>query len=82
MEGGRPRELMVKVPGTEAGVPAIRTLIAEGININVTLLFAQSTPTRRSPRPISPGSKLASPRAASVADRQRRQLLRQPHRRA
>ena len=38
---GRPN-LMVKVPGTEAGVPAIRTLISEGININVTLLFAQS----------------------------------------
>ena len=34
--------LMVKVPGTEAGVPAIRTLIGDGININVTLLFAQS----------------------------------------
>jgi transaldolase/glucose-6-phosphate isomerase len=34
--------LMVKVPGTEAGVPAIRILIADGININVTLLFAQS----------------------------------------
>jgi transaldolase/glucose-6-phosphate isomerase len=34
--------LMVKVPGTEPGVPAIRTLISEGININVTLLFAQS----------------------------------------
>jgi transaldolase/glucose-6-phosphate isomerase len=34
--------LMVKVPGTQAGVPAIRTLIADGININVTLLFAQS----------------------------------------
>ena len=34
--------LMVKVPGTEAGVPAIRRLISEGININVTLLFAQS----------------------------------------
>ncbi len=32
--------LMVKVPGTEAGVPAIRTLIADGININVTLLFS------------------------------------------
>ena len=31
--------LMVKVPGTNAGVPAIRTLIGEGININVTLLF-------------------------------------------
>ena len=34
--------LMVKVPGTKAGTPAIRTLISEGININVTLLFAQS----------------------------------------
>ncbi len=32
--------LMVKVPGTEAGVPAIRTLISEGINVNVTLLFS------------------------------------------
>ncbi len=32
--------LMVKVPGTEAGVPAIRQLIADGININVTLLFS------------------------------------------
>ncbi|MEJ0064458.1 MAG: transaldolase [Caulobacteraceae bacterium] len=35
---GRPN-LMVKVPGTEAGVPAIRQLVGEGININVTLLF-------------------------------------------
>ena len=34
--------LMVKVPGTTAGGPAIRTLIADGLNINVTLLFAQS----------------------------------------
>jgi transaldolase/glucose-6-phosphate isomerase len=33
--------LMVKVPGTKAGIPAIRTLIGEGININVTLLFSQ-----------------------------------------
>jgi len=31
--------LMIKVPGTKAGVPAIRKLIGEGININVTLLF-------------------------------------------
>ena len=33
--------LMVKVPGTVQGTPAIRTLIGEGMNINVTLLFAQ-----------------------------------------
>ena len=34
--------LMVKVPATPAGIPAIRTLLEEGININITLLFAQS----------------------------------------
>lgn len=33
--------LMIKVPGTSAGVPAIRQLIAEGINVNVTLLFSR-----------------------------------------
>ncbi|CAH0350380.1 bifunctional transaldolase/phosoglucose isomerase [Sphingobium sp. CECT 9361] len=32
--------LMVKVPATKAGIPAICRLIAEGININVTLLFS------------------------------------------
>lgn len=32
--------IMVKVPATEAGIPAIRTLIGEGININVTLIFS------------------------------------------
>ncbi|HTJ63038.1 MAG TPA: bifunctional transaldolase/phosoglucose isomerase [Alphaproteobacteria bacterium] len=36
---GRPN-LMVKIPGTEPGVPAIRQLISEGLNINVTLLFS------------------------------------------
>lgn len=33
--------LMVKVPGTPEGIPAIRALIAQGISINVTLLFSQ-----------------------------------------
>src|SRR5271165_5399942 len=33
--------VMIKVPGTAEGIPAIRELIGEGININVTLLFAQ-----------------------------------------
>jgi transaldolase/glucose-6-phosphate isomerase len=32
---------MIKVPGTTEGVPAFQQLISEGININVTLLFAQ-----------------------------------------
>ena len=34
------RNLMLKVPGTSAGVPAIERLIGEGLNINVTLLFS------------------------------------------
>jgi len=37
--------LMIKVPGTPAGIPAIRRLIAEGISVNVTLLFARSAYT-------------------------------------
>jgi transaldolase len=32
--------LMVKVPGTTEGVSAVRRLIADGININITLLFS------------------------------------------
>ncbi len=46
---GRAREIhaainrpnvMIKVPATEAGLPAIRSLIGEGINVNVTLIFS------------------------------------------
>ncbi len=33
--------VMIKVPATPAGLPAIRTLIGEGVNVNVTLLFAR-----------------------------------------
>jgi transaldolase len=36
---GRPN-IMIKVPATREGVPAIETLIGEGINVNVTLLFS------------------------------------------
>jgi len=32
--------VMIKVPATKQGIPAIETLIAEGINVNVTLLFS------------------------------------------
>lgn len=37
---GKPN-VMIKVPGTAEGIPAFQQLISEGININVTLLFAQ-----------------------------------------
>jgi transaldolase len=36
---GRPN-LMIKVPATEPGLPAIRELIGRGISVNVTLVFA------------------------------------------
>jgi len=36
------KNLMIKVPATEEGLPAIRDLIGDGINVNITLLFAQS----------------------------------------
>ncbi|MCH7906699.1 MAG: transaldolase [Chloroflexi bacterium] len=32
--------ILIKVPGTPEGVPAIRKLISEGISVNVTLLFS------------------------------------------
>src|SRR5919199_5110930 len=32
--------VMIKIPGTEEGLPAIETAISEGINVNVTLLFS------------------------------------------
>ena len=32
--------VMVKIPGTGPGIPAIRQCLAEGININITLLFS------------------------------------------
>jgi transaldolase/glucose-6-phosphate isomerase len=34
--------LMIKVPGTAAGIPAVEALIGKGLNINITLLFAQA----------------------------------------
>ena len=33
--------VMIKVPGTPEGLPAIKQLVSEGMNINITLLFSQ-----------------------------------------
>jgi len=40
-EVGR-KNLMIKVPATDEGVPAIEQLIAAGVNVNATLLFSQA----------------------------------------
>ena len=34
--------LMIKVPATPAGLPAVETLLTEGVNVNITLIFAQA----------------------------------------
>jgi transaldolase len=35
------RNVLIKVPGTPEALPAIRQLLAEGVNVNVTLLFSR-----------------------------------------
>ncbi|MBV9145293.1 MAG: bifunctional transaldolase/phosoglucose isomerase [Acidobacteria bacterium] len=64
--------VMIKVPATPAGVPAIQQLISEGINVNVTLLFAQEAYERVAEAYISGLEKFAAAggdasRVASVA---------------
>ena len=72
--------LMIKVPATPEGIPAIRALLEDGLNINITLLFAQSAYEQvaeayhcRSRSPCRQGPR-------QFQHCQRRQLLRQPHR--
>jgi transaldolase/glucose-6-phosphate isomerase len=40
-ELGRPN-LMIKVPATKEGIPAVEQLISEGINVNITLMFSMA----------------------------------------
>jgi len=35
------KNVMIKIPATQEGIPAIRQMISEGANINVTLIFSQ-----------------------------------------
>ena len=58
-EVNRPN-VMIKVPATEAGIPAIRELISEGVNVNVTLLFSQQTYERVADAYIAGLESLAS----------------------
>ena len=72
--------VMIKVPGTPEGIPAIRELIGSGININVTLLFAQNVYEKvargvhRGPGGSCRARRRSQPRSECG------QLFRQPHR--
>ena len=64
--------VMIKVPGTPEGLPAIKQLISEGINVNVTLLFSQQVYEQVADAYIAGLEKLAAnggdlSRVASVA---------------
>ena len=71
--------LMVKVPATPAGIPAIRHLIGRGLNINITLLFSVSVYEQVVEAYIAGLEELNRVRRRSVKGRQCRQHLRQPH---
>ena len=75
--------LMIKVPGTAAGVPAVRSLIADGINVNITLLFGREMYEAVAGAYIEGLEDRAGRSGADRAidrNRQRGELLRQPHR--
>jgi transaldolase/glucose-6-phosphate isomerase len=52
--------VMIKVPATPEGIPAIRQLISEGINVNVTLLFSREVYERVGEAYISGLEQLAA----------------------
>jgi transaldolase len=57
--------LMIKVPATTPGIPAIETLLAGGININVTLLFSLKQYEAIASAYINGASRLANPGSIS-----------------
>ncbi len=71
--------LMVKVPATPAGLPAIQKLIGEGININITLLFSKAVYIEVAEAYIA-GLEALPPDPRFEPRRERGEFLRQPHR--
>jgi transaldolase/glucose-6-phosphate isomerase len=64
---GRPN-LMIKIPSTPEGIPAIETLLSEGINVNITLMFSMHHYEQVAQAYIRGLSRCAAPeKVASVA---------------
>ena len=74
------KNLMVKVPATPEGLPAIEQLIGQGISINITLLFSQKVYVEVAEAYLAGPRKTCRQGRRSRSRRQRRQFLRQPHR--
>ncbi len=60
--------LMIKVPATPEGIPAVETLLAEGINVNITLMFSMAHYEAVAQAYLRGASRCPKPKAiASVA---------------
>jgi len=60
--------ILVKIPGTPEGLPAVETCLAEGININITLMFSRAHYEAVAEAYVRAVSRLGDPsRIASVA---------------
>ena len=70
--------VMIKVPATDEGIPAVEELIADGINVNITLMFPLDD-YGRSPERLSPWSGQAQD-PASIASPLGGLVLREPGR--
>src|SRR2546427_1938725 len=57
--------LLIKIPGTREGVPAIEEAIFAGVPVNVTLLFSRASTTWRRPRRSCAASSVGSPSAST-----------------
>ena len=71
---------LIKIPGTEAGLPVIRDLIAAGINVNVTLLFSPERYRAVAQAYMDGLSARAAQGHSRGAGRLGGELLPQPHR--
>ncbi len=74
--------VLIKVPATKEGLPAIRQLITEGINVNVTLLFGLPRYREVAEAYIAGLEDRAAPGPAPEPGGVRGQFLSEPHRRA
>ncbi len=69
--------VFVKIPATSAGLPAIEQATADGINVNITLMFSVDVYRVRGSRVHRRAQASPAARRGRVADRVGRQLLRQ-----
>ena len=71
---------MIKVPGTTEGLPAIRELIADGISINITLLFSRRVYVKVAEAYLSGLEQYVAGGGDPGQCRERGKLFRQPYR--